>query len=118
MNMNRDNKTPSRYKRGIRYIPVVLTILVGVMLSVVGFGVLRDWEEQAMRTDLERRAEERISVLKRDIESYLLIIESLAGLYNASHTVERQEFREFVEPFLLRFPGIQALEWIPRVLDS
>jgi PAS domain S-box-containing protein len=116
--MNEKNKTSLRYKRAIPYIPVALTIFVGVMLSVVTFAVALRWEEHAIRDDFKHHRKEQISALKRGIDSNLLIVESLGGLYKASHKVERQEFREFVKPFLLSYPGIQALEWIPRVPDS
>ena len=118
IDMNEKNKTSLRYKRAIPYIPVALTIFVGVMLSVVTFAVALRWEEHAIGDDFEHYQKSHISALKRGIDSNLLIVESLGGLYRASHKVKRQEFRAFVKPFLLGYPGIQALEWIPRVQDS
>ena len=45
-------------------------------------------------------------------------LEDIQSLYKASDDVERHEFRAFIEHELEGSPGIQALEWIPRVPAS
>ena len=56
--------------------------------------------------------------MKREIDSDLQTLLSLQAFYFGSHKVERSDFKDFVKPILSRHPGIQALEWIPRIPNS
>jgi len=101
-----------------KFSPVLLTVLLGTLLSMWAFGIVRNWEKQKFRFDFERAAVNRLSAIRRDLESGAHIVESLGAFYAASWEVERKEFKEFSQPLLMNHPGIQALEWIPRVPDS
>jgi PAS domain S-box-containing protein len=96
----------------------VLLIGAGVALSVVFFFVARGWERQRIRAEFTRDATDRVAALTREIEEHILVLECLGGLFDASNQVERDEFQTFAGPLLLTYPGLQALEWIPRVPDS
>lgn len=115
MNTNRTTaaRTPGRFKAG--YISVAVTILAGLLLSLVTFTKVRSWENHKTQLEFKRVAADRISALGRGLLSNLLVIESLGAFYSASREVERREFEEFVKPLLARHPSVQALEWIPRV---
>ncbi|MFH0910084.1 MAG: CHASE domain-containing protein [Planctomycetota bacterium] len=63
-------------------------------------------------------SEERAEALQRDIETNLLELEAIGASYLSFRDVSRREFHDFVRPFLAHNPGIQALEWIPRVRHS
>ncbi|MFQ5805257.1 MAG: CHASE domain-containing protein [Phycisphaerae bacterium] len=86
-------------------------------MSLLAFAKTSAWEQQRIQTAFTRAAEDRVSALRRGVEINLHELESLGAFFVASQGVERAEFREFVQAFLSRRPGIQALEWIPRVLD-
>ncbi|MFH1732544.1 MAG: CHASE domain-containing protein [Planctomycetota bacterium] len=95
-----------------------MILCVGLVLSVTAF--TRAWrgEHERMKAGFVGAAEDSVSALKQIIEFNLHEVEALGAYYAASVEVERSEFREFVKPFLAHNPGIQALEWIPRVPHS
>ena len=101
-----------------KYSPVILTVFLGTLLSIWAFGIVRNWDRQKLRFEFERAAVNRLSAIKRDLESGAHSVESLGAFYAASWEVERKEFKGFSQPLLMNHPGIQALEWIPRVIDS
>ena len=47
---------------------------------------------------------------------YVEVLHALKNLFVIRKSVSAEEFSAFVRPFIVRHPGIQALEWIPRVL--
>jgi len=102
----------------LEYIAVILTIVIGVAVSLVAFAMAQNWESQKARLAFERMAENHYAALGKSLDSYATILESLAALYAGSVEVERHEFRVFVNHLLGNNEGIQALEWVPRVPSS
>jgi PAS domain S-box-containing protein len=103
------------HRRWKRYVPLALTICMGVGFSLAVFAVVRGWETRHIHADFRRAAEDRCWIVRRAIEANLHVLESIHSLYAASITVERHEFREFVKPLLSRHRSILGLEWIPRI---
>ena len=100
------------------YALVLLTTGQGIALSVVAFGATRSWERHEITEDFEGTARDRALALERSIAATVEELHNIRSLYEASKEVERDEFRAFVENGLEEHPGIQALEWIPRVPAS
>jgi len=100
------------------FSPAGITLLVGLLLSILAFNMARSWENIDIRSEFNRAAENHIAAIKKAIGSNLLVLESLGSFYGASREVDRREFREFVTPILSQNLTIQALEWIPRVPAS
>ncbi|MCK9363785.1 MAG: EAL domain-containing protein [Syntrophales bacterium] len=96
-------------------ISIWVIILGGLMLTAIGFAVVRTWELQKLKADFERAAEERHAALKREIDFDLDVLSSIKAFYLHAKVVTRSEFRDFTASLFLQHPGIQALEWIPRV---
>ena len=100
------------------YVPVVLVICAGLIVSLFGLTVIRAWENSEIKALFDRAAEERTIAIKEVINDRMHILEAISSFYYASDFVSREEFRIFVTPFLNRVKEIQALEWIPRVLET
>jgi len=49
------------------------------------------------------------------LSRHLDILNPIANFFAASNYVSRDEFQTFTGNLLQRQPGLQALEWIPRV---
>lgn len=118
MNIKKTIQASLRQNSKIIYTPVGITLLLGLVLAIMAFKLVRTWEEHEIRLEFDQAVENRISAFKRSLGSNLLVLESLGGLYAASHEVDRREFREFVTPVFSQNLSIQALEWIPRVPAS
>lgn len=79
---------------------------------------MKSEDREHAKANFEKRAGDYIEILMDGVKSNMEIIQAVGSLFDSSETVTRQEFRVFVKRFLSRHPGIQALEWIPRVRDS
>ena len=102
----------------IRYFAVAMLACVGFGLTFAAFFVMREWEDQKIRSHFEFNSSNRVAALERAIESDLWLIKAVGGLYEVSANIERLQFRDFVKGFLFCHPGVQAMEWIPKVPDS
>ena len=102
-----------RWRR--RYLFVVFVVCLGVALSAAAFVEERTRQEQLVWSDFEQDAKARIFECQKMIAANFEVLCSTRSFYAASHFVDRDEFRTFVTPALSHHPGIQALEWIPRV---
>ncbi len=105
-----------KWRRGYRSI--TLTVVIGLVISAIAFLMLRHLEESQSRGVFEQAALDRISAIQREIGRALTLVQSTTAFYNSSVFVAREEFRTFVSPSLKQVPGIQAIEWVPRVRDS
>ena len=99
-------------------MPVAAVLAVGIVLSFIGFNFLV-WENRDhVRQSLEKTATNHAEIFRHSINLNLTALLSIRGLFDASTSVTRAEFRVFTAPILGRLVGIQALEWIPRVLQE
>ena len=98
-----------------RYFPIVLTIGIGIVFSGLGFAVVQRLENQKIKAEFKRLAENRVVALTRGIEQNQEILLSIKSFYDSSQEVSRDEFQQFVQSPVSRYQNIQALEWIPRV---
>jgi|GEM_PF-5877099 CHASE1-domain containing sensor protein len=101
-----------------RYLPIAAMLIIGLAASLIFFVIIDRLDYQRIQESFERRADKRYAAFKREVESDLQVLESIKTYYAVSREFRRSEFRILVNPFLLRHPSIQALEWIPRVTDS
>lgn len=103
---------------GNRYSPTLFVALVGLALTMAMFNAAREWDEKRFIGDFEKSSHDRVSAIRRGIETSVQDVEALGSLFDASGEVEREEFGTFARNMLRDSPHIQALEWIPRVPAS
>jgi len=108
---------PRQRVQGKFYAPVLLTVVAGLLVSIAGFIAAGRHERRAIESEFTMASADRVSALRRDIQTDLFFLESLGAFYKGSEKVTRAEFRQFVEYFLAlpQHGAIQALEWAPRV---
>ncbi len=91
---------------------------LGVSLSILAFSVILGFERGRHQQDFEFKAANLMAALQAEIDSHVTVLHSLHFLYSASESVTRREFGGFARNQLMAHPahpGIQALEWIPKV---
>ncbi len=104
-------------RRGLRpYLLPAGVFLVGAAISTVMFIAHNVRSTERARLAFERRATEVVAGgLEMGLDLPLEVLRSLPALFEASVDVSREEFRAFTRGALERYPGIYALEWLPRV---
>ncbi len=100
------------------WLSVALPICLATLLTVLLFLNVRAGELKRAQLVFERRTDHLSQALVKTLSSYADVLYSIEGLFRSSQEVERNEFAKFVERPLTRHPGIQALEWIPRVPEA
>ena len=103
------NKTDRTYKRLTEkvpadkvvsvwmYVPVVVSLLVGLTLSLAAFAAVWQDESKEMKMAFAEAAKEQISAIDREMKPNLQFLEYLKAFYNGSEEVNRDEFKVFVE---------------------
>jgi diguanylate cyclase (GGDEF)-like protein/PAS domain S-box-containing protein len=113
---NRDRKggLPVLAKPGS---PVAASI-VGILLSLIVFFLVQDWEKSEIQRVFELSAQNRLAAIHTDFIFHREVVNSLAGLFNTSPDISREKFNAFVQGTLERHPDIQGLSWNPLIRDS
>jgi two-component system sensor histidine kinase/response regulator len=101
-----------------RRLSVSLPLGLTFALAVILFIYASAWEQNRLRHEFERRTDTLAAELEKDINGYLDVLTSIESFFASSPNVDRLGFRTFVQRWFARHPGIQALEWAPRVLES
>lgn len=99
-------------------VVITLIFLALVAAAVVASLVVRSQVNDNSQRQLEDVVEVAIDSIRSDLQQSILELRAIQGFFNASQFVSREEFSIFVEPFLEKSGGIQALEWIPRIRAS
>src|SRR5262245_24418559 len=99
-------------------LPVLLVAAVGLGLSFLLFALVRRGENTAFRGEFERRTMVPAAALQREVDDYFHIVRSVEDFFYSSHSVDRREFNGFTSDSLQRLPGLESLEWIPRVAGA
>jgi len=97
------------------YIPVFLTLGVGTILSIVACQIVAKWETENRKAQFNNQADLLAIAVQQSIDTNLGMLRATGKFYKASHKVERQEFKIFVEDFLAKYHSILAFAWSPRV---
>jgi len=113
---NQGSITSTVVKR--QFFGVALFVCVGFIISVWLFMNARNTEEVRFNKEFLEATKDRAELLQQEIVSSLYEIESLGAYYRASENITREEFNTFVQPFINHNVAIQALEWIPKVIDE
>lgn len=92
-----------------------ITLLVGILLSIISYKITYNLENQAIRLEQSRATTLLTDKLLLELESSVSILNGIKGLYKASDNVTRTEFKVFTSDYLNSHPAIQALEWIPKI---
>ena len=98
-----------------RRLTLLLPLVVTFALSVALFVSSKRWEAERQRAAFEQRAAAASSAFAEKLGGYLEVLNALERFFASSSGVTRAEFQSFVSGALRRFPGIRALEWLPRV---
>ena len=97
------------------HLPSALVLMLGVLISGTGFLLASNFYQNRSQQAFDRPAAHYTAILSQEIDRYLEVINSLGTFMAASNEVDRWEFFNLVGKSLPRFPGIQALVWVPRV---
>jgi PAS domain S-box-containing protein len=106
---------PTVFSHG-RQVPLPLS--VAFTLVVIFFIYTNAWEQDRIKLEFKRRTDQLAQQLQEKFDNDILILHSVENLYASSLSVNRQQFNTFVSRWFSLHPGIRAVSWTPRILDS
>ena len=97
------------------HLPAVLALGLGLIITGVAFFTTLGYYADQAQQEFERPAARYTAVVSQSIDRYLEVVSSIGAFMAAAKEIDRWEFFALGEKSLPRFPGLQALEWVPRV---
>src|SRR5208283_311536 len=99
-------------------LSVIVPVLIAFLLTVAIFLNVDKEEWKRAQLVFERQSSDITDSLLANLNSYMEVMYSIGEFYRADVSVDRNAFHLLTEGLLVRHPGIQALEWIPRIPDG
>jgi len=96
----------------------VMTIISGVFLALSLYSILHNNFQKSVYNQFKLDVQNYTKSIEYGISQYIDILYLIQAGFNASNFVEQDEFRILVDPFIKRYPGIQAFEWVPKVSNE
>jgi len=118
MNDSLADRAPRKSAWPKRYLPLALTVSIGVAMSFLLFGLMRNWETRRIEVDFHEASADRSSIIGHNVRTRLNSVHALGALYDASEEVSREEFRIFVASNVMNESGAEVLQWVPRVMAA
>lgn len=101
-----------------RRLSVALPLAALLPLILFIFIRASAWENTQIRLKFQNQTGNLAHNMQVNFAGYLQSITAIERFYASSSHVNREEFRVFTATAFQNFPGIQALEWIPKVTDE
>lgn len=102
-----------------RYLPIALTVVIGVSLSFLTYQFMLEWEQQRVKAEFTKSAEDRALAVERAMAFNLQLLQTFESFFRVNgENLTEKKFEEFVTPYLDHYQHIQALMWVPRVAYS
>lgn len=97
-----------------------------LVLSLALFVTFQLWRsayqeaEHNLRDSFQTQVDDSIRRIQQRMLDYELVLGGVRGLFAASNTVERKEFRAFVEALNIEksFPGVQSVGWVQMITGA
>jgi signal transduction histidine kinase len=99
-----------------RYLPIILSVTIGILVSVIMYFAVLKWEQQKILANFEKAAEDRAFAIQRALAHKLDLLQTVNAFFQANaDNMQWPRFQSFAKPFLEHYPDMQALEWVPMV---
>ncbi|MDD5432122.1 MAG: CHASE domain-containing protein [Candidatus Omnitrophica bacterium] len=98
-----------------KYYVVALVLLLGAVISFGLFLGAQKIERTNLIKEFDSFCDERLDLIEKSVQDCIELLQTVASFYASSVSVERDEFRIFVENILKRHKEILSIDWMPRV---
>jgi PAS domain S-box-containing protein len=97
---------------------ISLPLCLAFALVVIFFIYTNAWEQDRIKLEFNRRTDHLVQQMQENFDNHILVLQSVENLYASGVPINRQQFKTFVSHWFSRHPGIRAISWSPRTLDS
>ena len=100
------------------YVPVVVSLIVGLTLSIAAFAAVWQDVSTEMRHNFTQTSAERISMIRTGMETNLQFLDYIKAYYEGSELITQEEFEGFVGTGMANLNSFQMVGWAPLVPAS
>ncbi len=101
----------------LTYIPVVV-LAAGLFFGLSLFSLLHHHFQETVDNKFKAAVNSHVQFIEYGITPYLESLYSIRAGFDASSFIDREEFHKLVSRLTSQYPGIIALEWVPKVSRS
>jgi CHASE1-domain containing sensor protein len=103
-----------------RIITIAFPTIIAIGLLGSSYYQVARWDQSRVREDVRSIATQLSQVIHDHLVGHLDVVFSTKAYFraNAQRGVSFREFDEYLRGFQAKFPGIQALEFVPRIRNS
>ncbi|AUL99797.1 diguanylate cyclase [Rhodocyclaceae bacterium] len=98
-----------------RRMAVAVPMLIGIGLTGAALYQASRWEATRVHTQFGRDAEQVVHLVRKRLDAQIDMVLAVGSFIAVSEEVTRRDFREFVTPWLQRYPGTQNFGWSPLI---
>jgi diguanylate cyclase (GGDEF)-like protein len=92
-------------------------ILVGCLLSIGGFWMVRKGTESEIRNDFQLSSAARVQVVQREMEDNFGVLRVVRAYFESARDEGPDAFDKFASQTTASYRSLRSLEWAPRVRD-
>ena len=113
-----------------RFLPVVVTLIVGILGTIILFVAALSIEQNRTRTEFMRLANNRQRIVRNEIRNLNLAMHGYRAFFAGNDQITQFEFNEFLRQddqtdqspqnggIVLWRRGVKAIAWLPYVLEE
>ncbi len=98
-----------------RRVNVLLPLMLTLMLVVVLFVFVRNWEQERLENEFHDRAERISTALQARLDYHLEVQKSVVALYASINHIDEAQFTRFVAQPISNYSALRAICWLPHV---
>jgi diguanylate cyclase (GGDEF)-like protein/PAS domain S-box-containing protein len=99
-------------------LPAIMALVTGLAATGIVFVGLRGLEQDKLELHFRQQAESRVRVVQQQMDDAVHVVKTINKLFATVQPISRQQFQEFSQPIVDRYPYIQALNMHRYVLES
>ncbi len=101
-----------------RKFGVGLPMALAILLVASALLQVRNWEAQRIEAQFERDSAHLSSLIRKRLDAQIDMTLAVQHFMAVATDIDRQKFRDFVSPWLQRYPGTQNFGWSPLVREE
>jgi PAS domain S-box-containing protein len=105
-------------KNGFLNPLVIVVFFVGIIISLILFALISNTTKQVTHSKFEYLLKRQTASIQREMDLNLYVLHALKSHYDQTIVYDRLEFNRFVLNLLETQKSIQALAWVPRIMNE
>jgi len=98
----------------LTYIPLIV-LAAGLFLGLSLFSLLHHHFQETVYNKFQAAVKSHVQSIEYGITPYLESLYSIRAGFDSSSYIDRNEFHNLVARLTRQYPGIKALEWLPKI---